>query len=260
MIIETHEGQNVPTPEEIARRTAQQAAAEKQADGGKEGEKPEAETPSDSQTEIPPEERAEKASEQIDALLGKNGEEETLEKTSESSGDLNKPVEPENILKDLEAGIEHNQAEIARLTTAIETQKKGLSEARKALGLPDQQEQTPEETELQELLADQKNLEEKKEEAEQMSKLEEVLQNLGKLSPEQIVIVIQTGKIEGKELQTKTGEKVDTKVAQELGKAAQRGEKKLTKAILRATIDITKSILKAIFSVVSAAVEGNEKN
>jgi hypothetical protein len=176
----------------------------------------------------------------------------------ESIDDAETPVNPDELLKNADASIAETQEQIKQLTLSLEARKAELGKIRETLGIETPTEQLPEEKQLEQLKAKEENLEEQKKEAEMTKDLEEVLERLVKLSKPELMIIIQTGKgADGKELESKHG-KIDPKVAKELGKAAEKGETKLTKGLLKMLVGLM-GVISAIFEmIVSAAGKATE--
>jgi len=170
----------------------------------------------------------------------------------ESIDDAETPVNPDELLKNADVSLAETQEQIKQLTTSLEARKAELGKIRETLGIETPTEKLPEEKQLEELKAKEENLEEQKEEAEMTKDLEEVLERLAKLSKPELTIIIQTGKgADGKELESKHG-KIDPKVAKELGKAAEKGETKLTKGLLKMVIGLM-GVISAIFEMIVGA-------
>jgi hypothetical protein len=212
-----------------------------------------------SKGENPTEGNADKAAETLDQTKPIEPEEvkepERIEEITkpESIDDAETPVNPDELLKNADASLAEIQEQIKQLTASLEARKSNLGKIRKSLGMEETPaEQLPEEKQLEQLKVKEENLEEQKEEAEMTKDLEEVLERLAKLPKPELMIIIQTGKgADGKDLESKHG-KIDPKVAKELGKAAEKGETKLTKGLLKMVIGLM-GVISAIFEMLVGA-------
>jgi vacuolar-type H+-ATPase subunit I/STV1 len=212
-----------------------------------------------SQGENSTEENADKAAETLDQTKPIEPEEikepERIEEITkpESIDDAETLVNPDELLKNADASLAETQEQIKQLTASLEARKGELGKIRKSLGMEETPaEQLPEEKQLEQLKAKEENLEEQKKEAEMTKDLEEVLERLAKLPKPELIIIIQTGKgTDGKELESKHG-KIDPKVAKELGKAAEKGETKLTKGLLKMLVGLM-GVISAIFEMIVGA-------
>ncbi len=142
-----------------------------------------------------------------------------------------------------------NKAEIARLTKVVSKDRERLAQLYEKLGVPPVETDNVNGTRLLSLLEEENKLEEQKEKAEAVDGLNEVLEMLSKLPPNELKIIIETGKDSaGNEIKGKNG-KVNPDVAKQLGLLAEKGVKKITKVILNIVIGVVKGLAKAIFEV-----------
>jgi vacuolar-type H+-ATPase subunit I/STV1 len=211
-----------------------------------------------SQGKNPTEENADKVVETLDQTKPIEPEEvkepERIEEIAkpESIDDAETPVNPDELLKNASASLAETQEQIKQLTASLEARKSELGKIRESLGIETPTEKLLEEKQLEELNSKEENLEEQKKEAEMTKDLEEVLERLAKLPKPELMIIIQTGKgADGKDLESKHG-KIDPKVAKELGKAAEKGETKLTKGLLKMLVGLM-GVISAIFEMIVGA-------
>lgn len=176
--------------------------------------------------------------EEITESIEENSIEENLEE-SEKDEFIN-PVES---IKNLEGSLSKVEARIAHLEEILKVQ-----ESLPGGEFEDSEEQK---AELEGLKKQQEELESEKEDAERLEDLEVLLQELNKLPPAELRIIIETGKMsDGKELQSKHG-KVSPEVAKSLAQAAEDGVTKLTKAFLKTILAVVKGVIKGIFQAVA---------
>jgi len=178
-----------------------------------------------------------------------------LESAAETDSEA---IDTKTELVRIEGSIEAKQREIERLATSIENDKSGLDDVRARLGIGGAQEsdRSADREKLEQLKTEQQELAEQKEEMEAADELNKVLESMSQLPPDEIKIIIETGKNgKGESLTGPNGEKVSPDVAKELGKLVEKGVTKITKAVLSAIVGIVKGVIKGIFEVVKATAE-----
>ena len=166
-------------------------------------------------------------------------------------------------LEATEASLGKVEGSIADMQARVDKRKAELADIRKRLGTSESvpEEVIPEEQQLESLFVQKDNLEAKREEAEGLKELQELMDEIGQMPPEVRIYIIQNGVTpEGKPLTTKSGKEVDKDVVKSLAKAVEDGVKKLTKAVIKVALSIVKGVLKGAFAAVKSMASGGESS
>jgi hypothetical protein len=194
----------------------------------------------------PTEGSSEEATSSETVALSLEGTETVAEKSPEHM-----PADFHNELLNLDAKITDIDSRIAVLESNAARDQEQLNAARLELGLPAEQSMPASAKAVETLTAEKEKLEKEKEEAATGEKLNEALGDLSKLPPEQLVIVIATGKMpDGSPVKTKDGKELKPDVAKKLAELAKEGVKQITKAVLMIVIGIAQGVASGVFAVV----------
>lgn len=178
------------------------------------------------------------------------GQEQGQEAHTEGS-EQEKELTPEEKLGSLEKDLKEHEGDIAALRQKIEERKAELAKVREELGLPplaDDPALGADAERLGELENEQRELNEKKEEILSLKDLNDLLQLLKKLSPEEQQDIMKTGlSRDGKPLKTNRGD-VNPEIAKKIAEAAFKGAKEVTEIMIKAFIALVGGVLAGIFS------------
>lgn len=166
-------------------------------------------------------------------------------------------------LEATEVSLGKVEGSITDMQARVEKKKADLADIRRRLQTPESvpQEIIPEEQQLELLFAQKDALEAKREEAEGLKELQELMDEIGQMTPEVRVYIIQNGVTpEGKPLTTKSGKEVDKDVVKSIATAVENGVKKLTKAVIKVALSIVKGVLKGAFAAVKSMAGGGESS